>query len=263
MKLKLERPLVVLDFETTGPNAQQDRIIQAAFLKLKPDGTRTTWQTLVNPGCLIPSDATAVHGITTEEVADAPRFEELAPKLARALDGCDVAGFGVRRFDWPLLMAEFRRAGVVFEWKPRVVDALQVFFTFNPRDLSAAVETYCGRKHVSAHDAMADVEAALEVLEAQLERHDELPREVAALEEWLNPRDPNAIDEEGKFRWQGDVAVIAFGKNAGTPLAEAEAKFLNWMLKNDFPDDAKHIAREALAGRFPVKTQEEAPRVAV
>ena len=260
MKLKLQRPLVVLDFETTGPHPSIDRIVQAAFLKLRPDGSRTSWSTLVQPGCPIPQDATDVHGITDEDVRDAPRFEAIASKVVRALDGCDLAGFGIRRFDWPLLQAELRRAGVVMEHKPHLIDALQVFFAFNPRDLSAAVKTYCGREHMSAHDAMADVEASLEVLEAQLERHEELPHGVAELEEWLNPRDPNAIDEAGKFRWQGDVAVVAFGKNLGIEMRKVDKGFYRWLLSGDFAEDTKALARAALEGRFPVRQDKEAAR---
>lgn len=254
--LKLDRPLVVLDLETTGVNPREDRIVQMAFLKLKPDGTRTNWSTLINPGVHIPPEATDVHGITDAEVESAPAFASVAPRVARALEGCDIAGFNVRRFDWPLLQAELRRAGVAFEWQPRILDALQVFYAFHPRDLSAAVKVYCGREHVSAHDAVADVEASLEVLEAQLERHEELPLAVGELVDWLNPRDPNAIDSDGKFKWAGDVPTVAFGKHLGLPMEKVDRGFFRWIASGDFPEDTKAIAREAAMGRFPVKEQE-------
>jgi len=248
MKLELDRPLVVLDLETTGVRIGVDRVVQVAALKIHADGSETRWSTLVNPQMPIPARATEVHGITDEKVAAAPSMAAVAPVLARGLVGCDVAGYNVRRFDWLFLMADFERVGFVFDWQPRLIDSLAIFYRFHPRDLSAALKTYCGREHDKAHDAVGDVEATRDVLLAQLDAH-ALPTTVAELEKTFV--DPDEIDLSGKFKFEGDRAVITFGKYAGTPLRDVDPSFLQWMLKQDFPRDAKHIAREALAGRLP------------
>lgn len=173
--MKLIRPLVVFDLETTGVSVYTDRIVQMAFIKVKPDGTTTEWQTLVNPGREIPPGATAVHGITDEMVRDAPRFRDVARKVQGGIAGCDLAGFNAARFDWPMLAAEFRRVGIDTE-EPVIVDAMKVFYRFAPRNLAAAVETYLGRAHEGAHDALSDARATLEVLRAQMKAHAELPQ---------------------------------------------------------------------------------------
>ena len=115
LNLKLERPLAVLDLETTGVDPGSDRIVEVGVLKLSPGRrARSAIAALVHPGLPIPAAATTIHGITDEDVADRPRFRRIAPGLARLLEGADLAGFNLRRFDLPLLTAEFRRAGVAF-----------------------------------------------------------------------------------------------------------------------------------------------------
>lgn len=253
----LTRPLVFFDLETTGPNPVLDRIVQIACVKVKPDGTRTEWQSLVNPKMPIPPRATEVHGITDEAVKTAPTFYEIARRVENGIRGCDLAGYNIKRFDWPLLRAEFARVKVKPEGEYLLVDALKIFHHFAPRTLEVAVETYCGRRHEGAHDALADARATVDVLEAQLRKHSgqmpETPAEIAA---WLTPpRDPDDIDAEGKFRWMGDAVVVTFGRHAGQPLQKVGPKFLKWMLGADFNDDAKAIAKEALAGRFPTRKE--------
>lgn len=183
--MRLTKPLVVFDLETTGISFYSDRIVQMAFVKLKPDGAVTEWCTLVNPGMPIPAAATAIHGITDEMVADAPRFRDVARKVAGGIAGCDLAGFNAVRFDWPMLRAHLDRVGVEVE-EPVIVDAMRIFHRFAPRNLQAAVETYCGRRLDGAHNALADAKATLEVLQAQVRAHaGELPDTPEAIAAWL------------------------------------------------------------------------------
>lgn len=251
----LTRPLVFFDLETTGADPSTARIVQVACVKRRPDGTSTEWQSLVNPGCPIPPEATEIHGITDDMVKDAPLFSWHAPGLFRALDGCDLGGFNVRRYDIPLLQAEFARVGVEFSTAGRaIVDAMALFHAKEKRDLSAAVKFYCGREMEGAHDAMADVRATIDVLQAQLSRYDDLPGDVAGLHA-VGAGD--AVDLEGKFAWKDGEAVITFGKHKGKTLRwlAAEGGFLRWMLGADFGVEVKALAREALAGRFPTRKE--------
>lgn len=253
--MKLQRPLVVIDLEATGPDPLIDRIVQIACVKVKPDGTRTEWQSLVNPKIPIPARSTEIHGITDEMVKGAPTFWDIARSVEAGIRGCDLGGFNIKRYDWPLLKTEFARVGIKFTTEPLLVDALKIFHHFAPRNLAVAVQTYCGREHEAAHNALSDARATLDVLEAQLQKHagemPETPEEIAA---WLTPpRDPDHLDAEGKFRWLGDEVVITFGKHAGQPLQKVGERFLKWMLGADFAEDAKAIARDALNGKFPSK----------
>ncbi len=253
--LKLDRPLAVFDIESTGTNRKFDRIIDLAILKLLPNGKTEQHSFRVNPEMPIPADSTAVHGITDADVKDAPTFKQIAPKVADALNNCDLAGYNISNFDIPLLCEEFIRAGVPFETESRrILDAQRIFHKKVPRDLTAALAYYCGEMHLSSHDAMGDVQATLKVIEGQLSKYPDLPRDMDQLDSFCNPRDPSWVDKTGKFKWVGGEAVINFGKKQGQKLrdiARLEPSFLQWMAKNDFPRDTLNIVQDALRGKFP------------
>ena len=253
--LNLRRPLAFVDLETTGTSPAADRVVEIAILKVDPDGAEDFRSRRVNPGVPIPPEAIAIHGITDADVADEPPFQAYARSLSDFLADCDIAGFNVAGFDLRMLEAEFGRAGVAFSREGRaVIDAMRIFHLKEPRHLAAAVRFYCGRDHPEAHSSEDDVRAAAEVLHAQLERYDDLPKDVEALHELCNPVDPGWIDPDGKFRWAGENAVIGFGKHEGQTLqdlAAAEPDYLEWMLGQDFSPEVMQIVRDALSGRFP------------
>jgi DNA polymerase-3 subunit epsilon len=247
--LSLTRPLAVIDLETTGKNPRLDRIVEISILKVFPDGAHEQRTRRLNPGVPIPPDATAVHHITDADVAGERTFSMIARPLLAFLDGCDFCGYNAKFFDLPLLYFEFKRAGIEFPLEGRaVVDPKEIFFTYHPRDLSAAVRQYLCEEHVAAHGAAADALATLRVLDAMLATHDDLPRKVEELH--IKFKDPNAVDVDRRFiRVNGEIRVN-FGPCHGQPLdvvARENASFLRWMLNGDFRDDAKAIAREALA----------------
>ena len=171
------------------------------------------------------------------------------------LRDADLAGFNVTRFDVPLLDREFRDCGLDLELAGRrVIDALTIFHRMERRDLGAAVKLYLGREHEGAHAAEADVTATAEVLDAQLARYADLPRDVVALDRWMRPGGEDAVDRSGKFQWKEGEVVFAFGKHQGRSLRQVAAEnsgYLEWIVKSDFPDDAKRLVGEALQGRFP------------
>ena len=113
-ELKLSRPLAVFDIESTGIVPQRDRIVEIAVLKVQPDGSQRSTVRRLNPGIPIPAGATAIHGISDADVADAPSFADIAEKLFNYLSDCDLAGYNISGFDVPILEAEFKRAGYDF-----------------------------------------------------------------------------------------------------------------------------------------------------
>lgn len=239
--LTLDRPLAVIDLESTGTDPATDRVVEVAVLTVAPDGTEELFATRVNPGRPIPAAATAVHDIGDVDVRDAPAFAALARRLAV----CDLAGFGIAGFDLPLLVAEFARAGVPFSLAGRaVLDALAVYRRHETRTLSAAVAFYLGRDHADAHAAGADAVAAAAVLDAQVARYG-LPAAPADLHAVLVE-----VDVAGKFRrGPGGAVVFAFGKHAGRPLADVartDADYLGWMLTRPFLADVHDRVRAAL-----------------
>jgi DNA polymerase-3 subunit epsilon len=242
--LRLERPLAFLDLESTGTRPQSDRIVEVAVLRHAPDGGALSFHRRLDPGVPIPPAATAVHGLADADVADCLPFAAVADGLARFLGGCDLAGFGIKRFDLPLLVAEFRRAGVDFPVAGRaVLDALQIYHRRERRDLQAAVAFYCGRRHEQAHRASEDVRAAALILDAQLQRYHDLPRTVRELH-----RQFTEVDLAGCFRLEGGTPVFCLGRHTGRRLrdvARDDPGYLEWMLSSDFLDDVKELVRRA------------------
>ena len=261
--LRLTRPLVWIDIESTGLSPWRDRLIEISLIKQFPDGglERHTWR--VNPGMPIPPGSTAVHQIRDEDVANAPTFADIAYELARWLEGSDFAGFGVARFDLQVLMAEFIRARVPFNVRGRsVLDAQIVFHMRERRDLSAASMFYLGRELMDAHRSVADVEAARAVLEAQLERYPDLPREARLLAEHIETEVLQWADSQGRLVWEQDEIVVGFGRHRGRTLREVvgdDREYLERLLDSDFAEDFKTIVSGALRDEYPSPPMNEGP----
>lgn len=259
LRLNIKRPLAVIDIESTGTNPRQDRIIELAIIKLMPDDSRESHVFRCNPGILIPPEAEAIHHISNADVAQCPLFTEIAGKIFGILKDCDLGGFGIVRFDIPMLTEEFARAG--FSFPPpdcRMVDAQRIFHKKEPRDLTAALFFYCGEEHAQAHGAEADALATIKVLAAQFEKYPDLPRNLEDIDAYCHPeRDPAWVDKTGKLKWVNGEVVINFGAQYTgqklRELAQNNAKFLKWILKSDFPCDTKKIVAAALEGKFPAK----------
>ena len=253
MRLKLKRPLVVLDVETTGTHPQVDRVVQVGVVKVYPGDRMTEWQTLINPEMKIPPEVTKIHGIDDEQVKDAPKFRDIAPMLAGGMKDSDIAGYQVR-FDVLFLRKEFERVGgrMVLD-DVKIVDALRIYQQHEPRNLAAAVERYCGRKmKEGAHDALVDAQETWEVLKAQLEEHSNLPSDVDELHKiYFESPAEGFLDADGKLAWRYGEATLNFGKWATIPLQNVDRGYLSWMLGGDFLPDVKRIIQEALKGVYP------------
>ncbi len=253
--LILTRPIVSFDLETTGLDIQKDRIVEISCVKILPDSTKDIRTYRVNPGIPISPEASRVHGITNADVENEPRIQELASSLAEFLEGCDLTGFNLERFDLPLLKNEFSRCGIDFPRGPiNVIDAQKIFFKKEPRTLSAAYQFYCSKELNNAHSAQADAEATAEILMAQVERYEDLPTTIEELHTYCHPLHPDWVDPEGKIIWKSGQATINFGRHTGTPLeqlARHDRGYLQWVLKKNFSSEVMEICEAALRGEFP------------
>jgi DNA polymerase-3 subunit epsilon len=258
--LKLVRPLVVFDIESTGVSPRKDRIIELAAIKLMPDGEEISKCWLMNPGVPIPPETTAIHGISDEIVKDCPTFADKAEEIFEFFRGCDLSGFNADRFDIPCLEEEFARVGMAFAPSTRKhVDVQRIYHKKEPRDLSAAVRFYLGRNHDGAHGAEADTRATLEVLKAQMAKYSDLPATVDEMDEYLVPHDPMNADRAGTLRWKDGELTINFGKKKGESLKKLllnEPNYLKWILKGDFDTEVRMIIKDLLDnGRLPPAPQ--------
>ena len=272
MKLNLTNPLVIFDLETTGLDLVNDRIIQISFIKVYPDGKEERGDYLVNPEKPIPSEISALTGISDADVANAKTFKQLSSELEAKFKGCDFAGFNSNHFDIPLLAEEFLRSGIDFDFaKCRLIDVQTIFHKMERRNLAAAYKFYCGRKmeeDFAAHRADQDTEATYRVLQGELDRYNPLtaetpdralPNDMDYLAEFSKTN--NYVDFAGRIIWKEMVdaknetikdkdgkplmhEVFNFGKYKGWDVAEVlkrDPGYYRWMLSSDFTNNTKQV----------------------
>ena len=208
MKLNLKNPLVFFDLETTGTNINTDRIVEICYLKVYPNGNEESKTMRINPEMHIPEASTAIHGIHDEDVADCPTFKQIAKELAKSIEGADIAGFNSNRFDVPVLVEEFLRAGIDIDLsKRKFIDVQVIYHKLEQRTLSAAYKFYCGKNLEDAHTAEADTRATYEVL-------------------------------------KNGTEVFNFGKYKGMPVAEVlkrDQGYFGWIMNGDFTLNTKNV----------------------
>lgn len=247
MKLNLKRPIIFFDLETTGVDTARDRIVEISMIKVMPDGEEITRTRRLNPEMPIPPEATAVHGITDEDVKDQPTFAQVAKSLAQFIEGCDFGGFNSNRFDLPVLAEEFMRADVAVDLKRRkFVDVQNIFHKKEQRTLVAAYRFYCNRELEDAHSAEADTRATYEVLKAQIERYDDLENDIDFLAEFSSRG--NFADYAGMILYDDKgVEIFAFGKYKGRSVSEVfrtDPGYYAWILNGNFPLYTKKLMTE-------------------
>ena len=217
------------------------------MLKVFPNGTEELRTYRVNPQIPIPKEASSVHGIYDEDVADKPSFKQLAPELNSFLELCDFGGFNSNKFDFPLLVEEFYRADIEFEINNRkFIDVQRIFHKMEPRNLTAAYKFYCDRTLENAHSAEADTIATWQVLQAQIKKYEQLPNDIKGLHEISGQG--NNVDLAGRFVFNNEnIPVFNFGKHKGRPVSDVltrEPSYYNWMMDGDFPLQTKRVLTE-------------------
>jgi DNA polymerase-3 subunit epsilon len=254
--MKISRPLVLIDLETTGIWVEKDKIIEIGMIKCWPDGSREKYLKRVQPGIPIPPVVTELTGISDSDVASAPLFKDLAAEIHAFISDSDLGGFNVKRFDLPLLQRELFDAQITFEWESRTIfDSQEIYHIKEKRDLTAAYNYYCHKELLGAHSALADIEATLEVLEKQVEKYGSADGSLDALQDIGYERRGDFYDSEHKFAWWNNELYMTFGKYARKKslkdIAFSDPGYLSWILKADFSEAVKGLVKKALAGELP------------
>jgi DNA polymerase III subunit epsilon len=264
MKINLDRDLIFFDLETTGLNVIRDRVLQIALIKIKADGSPDEqFTTLVNPSMPIPAESSAIHGVTAKDVADKPTFEQIAQQVYDFIGAGDLAGYNSNRFDIPVLLEEFARAGLRFDISNRrMIDVQRIFYMMEPRTLKAALKFYCDEDLIGAHDALADVRATIDVFRGQLERYEgedlvdenggvvpsPIQNDIAALHALTN--DSTFVDVTQRLKYGSEGRVyFNFGKYIGqevTSVLRQEPSYANWIMDKDFSVQVKEHIRKAV-----------------
>jgi DNA polymerase-3 subunit epsilon len=259
MKLNLRNPLCFFDLETTGVNITNDRIIEIAVIKLMPNGEILKKTNVLNPGVTILPESTAIHGISNDDVQGKPTFKEVEKEYAKFMEGADLSGFNILKFDIPMLVEEFLRAEVDFDYsRKKIIDSQKIFHLMEKRTLSAAYKFYVNKELTNSHSAEADTQASMEVLLAQVEKYEsqdvtdglgnkigEIKNDMDALSKLTSE---SLVDLAGRMirSAKGDE-LFNFGKHKNkkvTDVLKEEPSYYDWMMNGDFPMDTKRKLTE-------------------
>lgn len=268
MNLKLKNPLAFFDLETTGINIANDRIVEIAVLKIMPNGEQTKYVEKINPTIPIPIESSLIHGIYEDDIKDKPTFKQIAKNLAKMLEGADLAGFNIIRFDVPLLVEEFLRAGVDFDIsKRKFIDSQRIYHLMEPRNLSAAYKFYCKKDLKDAHTAEADTIASFEVLDAQIAAYENVAIQDKSGKDYIPIQNDmkilhdltasTSVDFATRMVYNDKgVAVFNFGKykdQAVLDVLKRDPSYYDWMMKGDFSLNTKQKLTEIKLSQFNVK----------
>ena len=236
MNVNLLRPIVFLDLETTGLNLATDRIVEIALLKVDQEGKKLVKRKLINPEKPIPGEVSAIHGITNDMVKDAPTFRQIANEVKQFLEGADLGGYNSNKFDWPLLMEEFLRAGLDFDIADRrLLDVQKIYHQMEPRNLSAAYKFYCSKELENAHSAETDVNATWEVFQSQVALYPQLGQDLDSIMKLIG--EDQIIDFARRMVVENGKIVFNFGKHKGRSVEEVlrlEPSYYDWIMKSEF-----------------------------
>lgn len=256
MKLNLKKPIIFFDLETTGIDICKDRIVEISMLKVLPTGEEILKTKKINPTIPIPLESSMIHGIYDEHVANCPTFAQLAKGMDDFLNGCDLGGYNLTKFDIPLLAEEFLRCNIEFDITSRsIVDVCRIFHQMEQRTLSAAYKFYCDKSLVNAHSAEADTLATYEILKSQIKRYENVSMVSADLKEVFPVGNDmqqlhkftaqNCVDLAGRIIYNEEgVEVFNFGKHKNIPVEQVfkkEPSYYDWMMKGDFPLYTKKV----------------------
>lgn len=254
LELKLARPIIFFDLETTGVSRSESRIVQIALIKFLPHGKVVEKCRLINPNMPIPYNATKVHGITDEMVKDQPYFQHISKSLFNIFDGCDVAGFNSRNFDLPILRNEFKRAGIeynyldyndidVFLFEKHLRRKFNKPYKLNEKiSLTALHELYHNKSLEGAHDALVDVRGTINVFNAQLKElrktTEDIYNEIPNNGNYKTHHNPKILlHDDNKYYWN-------FGKHIGKPIT-IDINYARWFVGIDnFPIEERKIVKE-------------------
>ncbi len=184
----------VVDVETTGATAADDRIIEFAAFKVRGGKIVDEFSTLINPGRHIPNFIRNMTGISNEMVYGAPSFSGTAVKIAEFLQGTVFTAHN-SPFDYGFVKSEMTRAGIDFDMPQLCTRKLSSRILADlPRKALDQVCHHLGirinNRHRAFGDARATAHLLVELLELIVEKH-----EIVTLEELLRFQSiPHRID---------------------------------------------------------------------
>ena len=251
--MKINKPLVFFDIESTGLDITKDKIIEITILKLSISGRKNTFTFRINPEIPIPSENSKIHGIYDKDVKNSPSFKKVGNKIKKLLYKCDLVGFNILKFDLPILIEEFKNNKISFSINNiNIIDVQKLYHLMEKRNLSSAYKFYCNKTLKNSHSSFNDTIATYEIFLNQLKKYDnqevfdlkgnKMGKISKNLYEINNTLNNNMIDLEGRFIMDNEDPVFNFGKYKGKKIKEILKKnpgYFNWIIKGKFSNDTK------------------------
>lgn len=235
-----DKPIVVFDLETTGLDPNNDEIIQ--FCGMRIDKGKTKELTfLCKPSKSIPKSASDIHGITDEKVKNCKSFKEYAKDIEQLFIDAIIVGYNSNSFDIPFIRMAMAKVGnIEFIKDNELYDAFLVYKRHHTRKLSDALKFYTNQNIENAHDALGDVKTTIAIIASQMIKEDADLQTIARKFETNTQKD----DLSRFIEIKDGKAFFAFSKNKGQALDDADSGFIQWIMKNDFPQKLKDFIKE-------------------
>lgn len=244
--------IVCWDIETTGLNPKEDFMIQLAVSKFSKDTFEIVdskkWYIKPAHNYTISPQAQEVHGLTKEFIdANGVYFKEISSAFFSMIEDADLLTYNGNTFDIKFLNEECKRWGLPLPIDGKnFYDAFSMECRFNPRNLSAVYKKYTGVDLEDAHDALADVNATIEVFKHQIQSQG------VSFDEIDTWSENNLLTPDGSIRNAGSPGeeiriVFAVGKYKDSEFMDITKKdpgYIKWYMENVASDYTKKVLSE-------------------
>ena len=238
-----EHPAVFVDIETNGGSGDRGRITEIALLRVEDGELVEEYQTLINPGSPIPYWITRLTGITNDDVADAPYFDEVAGEIYRILEGAIFVAHNVR-FDYSFVKRQLEALGYAF--RPKLFCTVRMSRALYVEHKGHSLEKIIARHGIETdarHRAYADAKAIFDFTKLAIaEKGEEAFQASVALQMKTKTLPPN-VDEADFARIPQTPGVYIFEDADKRPLYVGKSVNLRSRVMSHFANDTK-IAKE-------------------
>lgn len=232
-------PTVFVDIETTGGSFRNNRIIEVAVIRYENGEVVDEFQTLINPEVVIPYFITSITGIVDADVANAPRFAEIADRLEEIMDGAVFVAHNVR-FDYSFLRHEFANVGIDF--KPRLLCTVRLSRTLYAQQKGHSLKALIQRHGIEVkdrHRAQADAEAMLRFVQIAYREHGAEVFAEAVGEQFKTQSLPVHLESDKLQGISNKPGVYVFEDEAGNPVYVGKSVTLRKRIQSHFSSDIR------------------------
>lgn len=238
-----QQPAVFIDIETNGGNGDRGRITEIALIRVENGEITEEYSTLVNPGTAIPYWITKLTGITNEDVADAPYFDEVAGELYRILDGAIFVAHNVR-FDFSFVKRQLEAVGYTF--RPKLFCTVRMSRALYPEHKGHSLEKIIARHGIQTkdrHRAYADARAIYDFTQLAINQKGIDAFEASVALQMKTKTLPPNVDEAQFANLPQTPGIYIFEDAEGMPLYVGKSVNIRSRVMSHFANDTK-IAKE-------------------